>query len=216
MESIDTDLVTFESKNQKIIQIHTCGQGKQFENLDNAVYTSLIGTHYSCTSIEQLGKKKPQNYIQLVVDPNIILKSYLSYFLNSYLGKRQLEILTSNIGGYIPKLNKSKLKEFEVRVPTLKVQKEIMSAIEKSELMKRKIDELIKYFKESMSDSKSLDQIDSVIRSISILTDTDKIKNLINSDESKTTEFKQTVAFDIRKKTEPVIKKCGLKQLLRF
>ena len=36
-----------------------------------------------------------------------------------------------------------------------------------------------------MSDSKSLDQIDSVIRSISILTDTDKIKNLINSDETK-------------------------------
>ena len=90
-----------------------------------------------------MGKKKPQNYIQLLVDPNIILKSYLSYFLNSYLGKRQLEILTSNIGGYIPKLNKSKLKEFEVRVPTLEVQKEIISAIEKSELMKRKIDELI-------------------------------------------------------------------------
>ena len=101
-------------------------------------------------------------------------------------------------------------------MPTLKVQKEIMSAIEKSELMKRKIDELINnILKNPMSDSKSLDQIDSVIRSISILTDTDKIKNLINSDESKT-EFKQTVTFDIRKRPKSVIQEMWVKTVAAF
>ena len=105
---------------------------KDFDDLNDTVYVPLIGRQNACTELNEL-KIKPFNYIQLVVDSDKILNTYLCHFLNSKLGKKIIEVEMSKIGGIIPRLRKSALGLISIRVPSVEVQKQVINVIEKFE-----------------------------------------------------------------------------------
>jgi hypothetical protein len=96
----------------------------EFVDLPNSVYLPTIGNSPAVASLAEL-KIKPQNYIQLVVNPDKAFASYLAQFLNTSLGRKIREGLVS---GFIPKITKYNLSDAIVFLPERGVQIEVISA----------------------------------------------------------------------------------------
>ena len=77
-----------------------------FDDLPNCVYLPLIGTSPAVSALPEL-RIKPQNYVQLVVNPDKAYAGFLAEFLNSALGRKTRDKLLS--GSFIPKITKQAL-----------------------------------------------------------------------------------------------------------
>lgn len=97
---------------------------EEFVDYPNSVYLPTIGNSPAVASLEELNIK-PQNYIQLVVKPEIAIAEYLAEFFNTTLGRKIRESWYS--GGFIPKITKSSLTQASVFLPPRDVQIEILS-----------------------------------------------------------------------------------------
>ncbi|MEG4280905.1 hypothetical protein QUA62_26065 [Microcoleus sp. MON1_C1] len=98
-------------------------EGEEFSDLPNAVYLPIIGRAPAVYSLFNL-KIKPQNYIQLVLNPNKAIAEYVANFLNTALGQKIRESLVS--GTFIPKINKSQLVNAAFYLPQIEIQSKIV------------------------------------------------------------------------------------------
>ena len=98
-------------------------EGEEFSDLPNAVYLPIIGRAPAVYSLFNL-KIKPQNYIQLVLNPNNAIAEYVANFLNTALGQKIRESSVS--GTFIPKINKSQLVNAAFYLPQIEIQSEII------------------------------------------------------------------------------------------
>jgi hypothetical protein len=106
-----------------VINLPKRTEGEQFSDLPNAVYLPLIGRSPAVASLANL-QIKAQNYIQLVLNPEIAIAEYVANFLNTVLGQKIRESLFS--GTYIPKITKSQLVNTYLYLPNLEVQSEVI------------------------------------------------------------------------------------------
>lgn len=95
---------------------------KGFLDHPNALYLPLIGRSHAITSLADL-QLKPNNYIQIVLDPEKVNTEYLANFFNSTLGQKIRESLQSGV--FIPRINKSLLNKAVVYIPKLSTQIEV-------------------------------------------------------------------------------------------
>jgi len=94
-----------------------------FPAADNAVFVPLVGISDAVTSRDDM-TLKPQNYAQLVIDPDRSDARFVARFLNSELGRTIRE--TTKSGSVIPKLNTKGIRELRVFVPPLSVQRRVL------------------------------------------------------------------------------------------
>ena len=99
------------------------GKDFNFPPAVNAIFIPMIGHSNVVDSIEGL-TLKPQNYVQVVVDPSRSQATFISQFLNSELGKKIREWGKS--GTTIQKLNKQSLKKLRVFIPDLATQRQML------------------------------------------------------------------------------------------
>jgi len=102
------------------------GEKFEFPKQGNAIFIPLVGHSDVVDSIDDL-TLKPQNYAQVVIDPERSNARFVARFFNSEFGKEIRELNKTN--GVIPKLNKQKLQKLQVFVPDLQTQR-IMMEIE--------------------------------------------------------------------------------------
>ena len=95
-------------------------QDEEFEEKPNSLYLPLIGNSPAVASLDDL-HIKPQNYAQIVIDPNAAVAQYVAQFYNSDLG---LLIRESGLSGFIPKLSKERLLKSSIYLPDLETQRE--------------------------------------------------------------------------------------------
>jgi hypothetical protein len=81
-------------------------EAEAFADLPNSVYLPLIGTSPAVSALSDL-RIKPQNYAQLVVNPDKAYAEFLAESFNSALGRKTRDKLLSGV--YIPKINKQNL-----------------------------------------------------------------------------------------------------------
>lgn len=175
---------------------------REFKHLDNAVYIPLIGPQKCETELQEL-KIKHQNYCQVVTDPEKILPSYLSNFLNSDLGCKIIELKKSERRLVIPRLNISEIRSIEVAMPSIRIQKQIVETEEKVESVLVSLQDIRENLSlNPMSSKNHLDKLDLVSDAIGELSAADQIKSLIRKGESKTLEFKETFAWDVKKQNK--------------
>jgi hypothetical protein len=74
----------------------------------------IIGTSPAVTSREDF-RIKPQNYIQLVLDQNKAIATYVAEFFNTPLGRKIRDLL--NNGMVIPKISKPTLLDSAIFLP---------------------------------------------------------------------------------------------------
>jgi len=108
----------------KIAEVSLAKGGKEEEFLDspNAVYLPLIGRSPAVSTLADL-HIKPQNYAQLLLDPDKALADYVANFFNTPLGIKIRRLLSA---GFIPKISKSALLTASVYLPDLATQAETL------------------------------------------------------------------------------------------
>ena len=190
---------------------------ENFIDHDNSVYVPLIGVQDVCVSNSEL-VIKPHNYIQLVLNPEKVINTYLKIFFNTKWGKLLLQAHKDLRPGLIKRLNRSSFDTMFVTIPSLQIQKEVINVARKCEKINSATTNLIDdVMRNPISDKKSIEQLDNVIKSIGALTVVDRIKNMIMSGEDKITEFKQTIVYDIRKKDrDQIITDMWIKTVAAF
>lgn len=108
--------------NSVVTKINRAGRFEQgFEDLPNSVYLPIIGVSPAVSRLSDLSLK-PQNYIQIVLDPDKSVDIYVSGFFNSELGmaiRRRI-----NVGAVIPKISLESLRKSTVFIPDLHLQVE--------------------------------------------------------------------------------------------
>ncbi len=173
-----------------------------FNDLENVVYVPIRDGREVVKSKDKM-EIAGHNYLQLVVDKNKMLNTYLSLFLNSEYGKRLLEIERNKYGHLSPCLTTATIKNLLIKVPSLEVQSKIITIFEKVDELRSKTNKLIlNLTKNPITDDSSLESLDRVLCDVEELNVFDKIRTMIKGGENKTTEFKQTITYDINRETK--------------
>ena len=127
-----------------------------------------------------------------------LLPSYFKMFMNSELGRMCLEVAAD--GSAMRFVNASTLLETEIPIPTMETQQSLVSTHKNLEKLQLQISRLEK---ELVFNPKNVDIVSndvmSLLGSIGRLTAADEIKARVRSGENKTTEFKETLSWDVRK-----------------
>ena len=210
IEELDDDFVKFKRVNieelcKQINVIRGDGSGK-FEDFADTVYMPLIGIQETCLELNEL-KIKPHNYVQLVLDTDKVIPAYLKNYLNSSFGKMVKNIEQDKIGGIIKRFNKKTLGKIPVGVPQIEEQKEVIDIFTKLEKLQNKVCELSDSIATNpISDKSNFERINILLENLDLLTDEEKVKNLVHNGENNEVEFKQTINYclDTNKKEKYV------------
>lgn len=85
-----------------------------FDLAANAVYLPTLGTSDAATSPDA-ATVKPQNLLQIVLDPEKVDAEFIAFFLNGTLGRQLRETLAA--GSTIPRISKTVLQAAEMYLP---------------------------------------------------------------------------------------------------
>ena len=139
----------------------------EFSKIENAIFIPVIGNSDVIDSIEN-AKLKLQNYAQCEIDPKKANGQFVARFLNSELGK---EIREYNQSGIIPKLNTQALKNMEILVPDISIQREILNIearlVESQNIIAGLNNEALEYIRLLWEKPESRHKIDEQIESLS-------------------------------------------------
>jgi hypothetical protein len=188
---------------------------EEFNDEPNTLYIPKIGNSAVVSSLAELNIK-PQNYFQVVLNPEIVFADYLVLFYKSEIGKLILNSL--NTGSFVPSINKNSIQESIVAIPKLEEQKLIIHTNSKLNELQKIIDDLQLELSLNPKNApvilEKFDTIQSPLKSLSI---EDEILSLIRKGEGKKIEFKQTFSKNIHtKKKDQAIEKSALKNIVGF
>lgn len=171
---------------------------KCFTEENNCIYLSRRGEPNCYTNLRKISRRQ-ENYIQLKLKP-IILNEYLNIFFQSRIGSLMLKtLIKGNVVGYI---DLSRLNDLDLPIPEIALQKKIVQSHEKIAALKNKI---IFFEKEMAINPHTVSEIEPLVLglldSLDELNDSEKIQNIINTNENEKIEFKST----LRKALDPKI-----------
>ena len=215
IEVLETQYKSYSShKLGDISEIKTCRTGASFTELDNTIYIPKIGNSLPVTSLKDTTIKH-QNYLQLILDSNVVLAGYIQSFFRSLMGKQLLE---SGKSGYISTLTLSFLKDMPVPIPTLSEQRDIIATMAKLSKLKEKLAEFEDELSLNPTSSVSvLGQLDNMIEVIEGLTVADKIRAMVRDGESTLLEFKETLSWNIHAQQKDIAMEIAcLKTIVGF
>jgi hypothetical protein len=148
-----------------------------FDNKDNALYLPIIGTAPAVTSPNELQlptfKIKPKNYLQLVLDPSVVLADYLAFSLSSQRGREMLDSVCS--GSVMPTISKKSLLLGVAGIPSMEAQLGMVDAAARIRALQTELTELSSKLQQSPSN------LEEVVGSLSGRFKADDFENWLAS-----------------------------------
>jgi hypothetical protein len=187
---------------------------ENYEEKSNAVYIPKIGNSPVVCKLDD-AKLKHHNYFQVVLNNNAI-NEYVALFFVSAIGKLILKSLSTQ--SFIPHLNKRDLENVVIALPNINEQRDIISTHNKLNELKSAIEMLGHEISLNPTGSKLIEkQLDSMLESIGLLSDADRVRNIVREGESRTVEFKETLSLCLNKQSkEKYIETSVLKTIVAF
>ena len=145
-----------------------------------------------------------------------LLPSYFKMFMNSELGRKCLEVAAD--GSVMRFVSMKNLLETQIPIPSVETQQSLVSTFDNLVGLQSQISRLEKelVFNPKNVDAVSSDVV-SLLGSIGRLTAVDEVKARVRSGENKTTEFKETLSWDVRKEEKAkYIEQSALKTIAGF
>jgi len=110
--------------------------GPGFDDCPNAIYLPLIGRSDVVRSSSEL-TLKPQNYVQIVLDPEVADARFVAGFFNTALGHAIRDSLLSGVT--IPKITKGSLGSALVYLPDLSTQENVVQTSTRVEALEAEL-----------------------------------------------------------------------------
>jgi hypothetical protein len=196
--------------------ISSCKKGDSYLETENAIYILKFLTDPKVLS--HIDEMTPQhhNYFQVRLDPSRVLNKYLSIYFSSRLGKLSLQALSQ--GSVLQTLHKDSLANIAIPIPDLEQQRIIVNA--HAALLN--LEAALAHFRDELSLNPTSaiaisDSVETMLKQVNRLSESDEILTLIRRGESKTLEFKETLALCLRRNTkEKDIETAVLKTIAAF
>lgn len=174
--------------------------GGYFEDLENAIYFPLIGKSPAQLFFDDLHMKH-QNYAQIILDPAKVDLWFMKSFMNSTYFRTLIE--TGMTERFIPRLNRSEVRNFEILLPDKDEQEAIGATLSKLENLSGIVERIkAEVALNPQSSGPIAERIEGALESFGQLSKADQIVSIIRQGESKTIELKQTFALDIKDNTK--------------
>jgi type I restriction enzyme M protein len=146
--------------------------------------------------------------------------AYLELFFKSPLGQLSLELACPRLEGVTiqNQAHWREIRKVSIPLPTRDQQLQIIETLIKMQSLKHAIE----CFEAGLSmdptgSSTAIVQIDAMLKTLNRLSEADHIRGIVREGESKLTEFKQTLALDVKKCTkEKYIEESALKTVVAF
>ncbi|HEK2042026.1 TPA: N-6 DNA methylase [Proteus mirabilis] len=139
-----------------------------------------------------------RNYFRIEFNPDLFIKNYAKLYFQSELGRLILSHLP--VGTSLPSLSQQYLKSLEIPVPSITVQKEVVRIASKLEIAKKQIDSFLSKLTTEPKQYKIIENnTNSMIYSLSTLSDATHLKQLISLGETRQMEFKQSFFANVDK-----------------
>jgi len=216
IEQLKTQFKKYEYKTlqELSLSINSANQGSSHSHQDNSIYIPKLGSSYPAVDLDAF-KMKHHNLFQVCLNKTVIDK-YLEIFFKSKLG--QLVLNRSTTTGFIPHLNRRELLDMEIPIPDISEQRKIVATHSKLDFIRNKINLTIDEISLNPTTSNAnLDYLDEMMKVYSELSDEDEINAIIRHGESQTTEFKQTLSWDVKKRIkEKYLETSCLKTIAAF
>lgn len=183
---------------------------------ENTVYISILerAARRAVTDPAEIPTSH-EHYIAITLDSSV-LAEYVVAFFESELGKSIMSSLA--IGAGIRRVKKADLLAVEISTPSKKEQETIVLARKRLGTLASKVHELESELalNPSTASEASL-RAEEMLRVVGELSDADQIRAIIRNGESKTVEFKETLAYCLReKKKADYVETSALKTVVAF
>lgn len=216
IEKLETQYKSFSSyRLGDICEMVGGKSGSSFIDEQNALYVPVIGNTSAVTSLEDTILKH-QNYIQIKLNPSVVLAGYMQSFFDSAMGRLMLQSNTQ--GSVMPRLSIRALKDMTVPVPSLVDQANIVLAMGKLVQLKEVIENFSGHLALNPTSSTTItNQIDDMINVVGGLTEGPKIRAMVREGEGELLEFKETLSWDIYQKVKNhEVERAVLKTIVAF
>ena len=184
------------------------------KHIKNVLYMPKHNSHIIKTS--SAIESDCKNYYQVKLDKSKVLSPYASIFYNTQLGQTVLESFRS--GGTFKKLAKADIYNIPLPLPSIEHQFKIVAAHNMAIQLRNELDSFLDDLTIAPNKANQIsERLEKALKSLSKLTEADKIKAIIRGGETKTSEFKETYSLCIHtNKKDERIQKAVLKNIVAF
>ena len=177
-------------------EINIISIDKGYDEKPNSIYLPKVGASRVVTDIKA-SNLRAKNFFQIVLDKKLVLNEYAANFYTTGLGKKIINSIRS--GATIPNVTKNDLDDALIAVPSINDQKSINEAYKKIATLNHEVDNISDELSLNPQNAVSVqDKIDDMLKDLSVYTEVDDLKRTIRRGESKYTEFKETIIFDVK------------------
>ena len=172
--------------------------GYNSPNYLNAVNLPKIsnGNIFTVANMEHEDIKKGSYVLEFFEEK--VFAEYISYFLETELGKLILKESTQDY--VIPTLTKHSLKNINIPIPPLKLQKNIIEASKKIKELNTTFTSITSELGNNPTSVSTInDKLNGILDSLNMLSDTEKSLSIILKGETQFVEFKETLSLDVKK-----------------
>lgn len=165
---------------------------------DNSIYIHRHSSNQEVnTNISETNWKEP-NYYKVDLNSNLLLKKYAQLYFQSELGRLVISHLP--LGTSLPTLNKQNIESLAIPIPPIELQLEVIRLASKLNIAKQKIEQFVGELTTKPSAYPSIEkETDSLIFNLSNLSNTERVKCLLELKETRQIEFKQTFFINVDK-----------------
>ena len=175
--------------------IHSGNNNPNYLNAVNLPKTSN-GKIFTVENMEHEDIKRG-SYVLEFFDEKVFAE-YISYFLETELGKLILKESTQDY--VIPTLTKHSLKNINIPIPPLKLQKKIIEASNKIKELNTTFTSITSELGNNPTSVSTInDKLNGILDSLNMLSDTEKSLSIILKGETQFVEFKETLSLDVKK-----------------
>lgn len=172
--------------------------GYNSPNYLNAVNLPKIsnGNIFTVENMEYEDIKKGSYVLEFFEEK--VFAEYISYFLETELGKLILKESTQDY--VVPTLTKHSLKNINIPIPPLKLQKKIIEASNKIKELNTTFTSITSELGNNPTSVSTInDKLNGILDSLNMLSDTEKSLSIILKGETQFVEFKETLSLDVKK-----------------
>ena len=201
--------------------------GRSFVEKQNSLYISKSGKIYTCDEISQIKLNKSvsdyawgsaySDFARIDLNEDYCLAKYMTLFFKSKLGEKLLNYLKS--GAILSQITFKKIPSLQIPLPELSFQKKIANLSKKMNLLIKKTAEFQNEVALNPFNYEKLEpNLNQILGYLDMLSEEDRIYEIIKNGEDRQTEFKSTLrkSIDNEKIPDKVIEKNVLKTIAGF